>query len=510
MRFAAVIAICMSFASGSYFAFNLSHPRRFELADLTRARDVSPRGAPSETTETQPLPTPIQQRLETAAESTPEPATPAPSAPISQTAEISSSPPDESPPIFHKGLTPVWAPLIAGILPGLTGNSVPEITSETRDYSNGESNFREGLTPVWAPLIAGVLPDLPDNSVPEITSETRDYSNEESDGQMPSNEGAPELSGSNKAMIAAEQSATAEPAASPSETTGEASSKVAQEVPSTSDSTREPPSVAMLQPNNLPDLESSPEISPTPAASAELSTEKSGAAQQAVTLPAKSDERKIVIATPVPSPSHAIQQQPSPVGDISLSQSRADTRKSRELALARSSARLYSSTTSTVLKPQPPEQKTETEASAPPPPAPPPEVTPKSVSRERGGKTDVTGELQRFAASYVREQEKGDVANQESYYAGSVHFYKEGDLSWTRISAATRRFNRTSGPKRYSIAPANVHGPVDGGFFIVEQPYTWSKSNGGHVQTGRSVLRMRVIPSGRGGYKITSIEEVGK
>jgi hypothetical protein len=469
MRFAAVIAICISFASGSYFAFNLSHPRRFELADLTRARDVSPRGAPSETTETQPLPTPIQQRLETAAESTPEPATPAPSAPISQTAEISSSPPDESPPIFHKG-----------------------------------------LTPVWAPLIAGVLPDLPDNSVPEITSETRDYSNEESNGQMPSNEGAPELSGSNKAMIAAEQSATAEPAASPSETTGEASSKVAQEVPSTSDSTREPPSVAMLQPNNLPDLEGSPEISPTPAASAELSTEKSGAAQQAVTLPAKSDERKIVIATPVPSPSHAIQQQPSPVGDISLSQSRADTRKSRELALARSSARLYSSTTSTVLKPQPPEQKTETEASAPPPPAPPPEVTPKSVSRERGGKTDVTGELQRFAASYVREQEKGDVANQESYYAGSVHFYKEGDLSWTRISAATRRFNRTSGPKRYSIAPANVHGPVDGGFFIVEQPYTWSKSNGGHVQTGRSVLRMRVIPSGRGGYKITSIEEVGK
>jgi hypothetical protein len=30
------------------------------------------------------------------------------------------------------------------------------------------------------------------------------------------------------------------------------------------------------------------------------------------------------------------------------------------------------------------------------------------------------------------------------------------------------------------------------------------------VRTGKSVLRMRVIPAGRGHFKITSVEEIGQ
>jgi hypothetical protein len=80
MHFAAVAAICISFASGGYLAFNLSHPRSYVFPELARALENSPRSLPSAVTaETQPLQTPIQQRLETVtvAESTPEPA-PAP------------------------------------------------------------------------------------------------------------------------------------------------------------------------------------------------------------------------------------------------------------------------------------------------------------------------------------------------------------------------------------------------------------------------------------------------
>jgi hypothetical protein len=481
MRFAAVAAICISFASGSYLAFNLSHPRRYVFPDVARAPEISPRSLPSAVTaETQPLQTPIQQGPETVAvaESTPEPAAApaaAPSEPPLIPVEISSTAADESPQGFRVGLTPVWTPLIAGVLPGLAGNSVPAAPSEPRVTSNDE--------PITQPR---------------------------------SDQDAPDLSELNKSITAAEHALRPAPAASPSEFTGHASSEVAQGIPSTSDSTRESPSVAMLQPKDLPVPELSAEKSPTPSASTESSTDRAGTEQirreEAVApSPTKPDEpsAKIANAPPIPRPSQGIQQHPSPAGNISLTQSRENARKTREPVLPRSSARLYSSTTNTVLKPQPAEQKSEPEVSAPPPPPPAPDVASKSVNREPSGKTDVTGDLRRFAASYVRGQEKGDVANQEGYYAGSVHFYKEGDLSWTRIAAATRRFSQTSGPKHYSIAPANVHGPVDGGVWVVEQPYTWSKSNGAHVQTGRSVLRMRVIPSGRGGYKITSVEEVG-
>jgi hypothetical protein len=138
------------------------------------------------------------------------------------------------------------------------------------------------------------------------------------------------------------------------------------------------------------------------------------------------------------------------------------------------------------------------------------DVPSKSVNRDRGGGTDVAADLRRFAANYVREQEKDDVAGQERYYAGSVHFYGEGDLSWTRIAAATRRYHQNSRQRRYGISPASVRGPVDGGFWIVEQPYTWSKSDGTRVQTGKSVVRMRVVASGHGDFKITSVEEVGR
>jgi hypothetical protein len=92
-----------------------------------------------------------------------------------------------------------------------------------------------------------------------------------------------------------------------------------------------------------------------------------------------------------------------------------------------------------------------------------------------------------------------------------VHFYREGDLSLAGVEAATRRYRREQLSKRSEVAePAAATGPVNGGFFVIDQPVRWTQSEGTKVKQGRSVLRLRVVPIDHGGWKITSIDEVGK
>jgi hypothetical protein len=79
------------------------------------------------------------------------------------------------------------------------------------------------------------------------------------------------------------------------------------------------------------------------------------------------------------------------------------------------------------------------------------------------------------------------------------------------IVAATRRYHQDAHQRQYIISlSATAREPVNGGYWIVEQPFGWTKSNGTRVHTGRSVLRIRVIASGHGNFKITSIEEVSR
>ena len=92
-----------------------------------------------------------------------------------------------------------------------------------------------------------------------------------------------------------------------------------------------------------------------------------------------------------------------------------------------------------------------------------------------------------------------------------MHFYGEGDLSLAGVEAATRRYHRDQQSKRSEVAePAAATGPVNGGFYVIEQPVRWTQSQGSQVKRGRSVLRLRVVPIERGGWKITSIDEVSK
>jgi hypothetical protein len=198
-----------------------------------------------------------------------------------------------------------------------------------------------------------------------------------------------------------------------------------------------------------------------------------------------------------------------PTGNITLAESQERTRKAREISATRSSASLYSGIPTPPPKFPPAYQRHEAEASVPPPPAETPAPL-KSPTKERGGGTEIAQDLRRFAADYLRTDENENVEAQARYYAGSVHFYREGDLSWARIAAATQRYHRNSRQRRYVLSPASIRGPVDGGFWVVDQPFTWMKSDGIRTHTGRSVLRMRVIPVGRGNFKITSVEQVGQ
>jgi hypothetical protein len=124
---------------------------------------------------------------------------------------------------------------------------------------------------------------------------------------------------------------------------------------------------------------------------------------------------------------------------------------------------------------------------------------------------DLTENLQRFASDFVRANQNDNFAEQHRFFADSVHFYREGDLSLAGVEAATRRYRREQLSKRSEVAePAAATGPVNGGFFVIDQPVRWTQSEGTKVKQGRSVLRLRVLPINHGGWKITSIDEVGK
>jgi len=111
---------------------------------------------------------------------------------------------------------------------------------------------------------------------------------------------------------------------------------------------------------------------------------------------------------------------------------------------------------------------------------------------------------------FVRTGQAGGVAEQRRFYAESVHFYGEGNLSWASVAAATRRRHEENQKRLGAAAPAVVKGAADGGFYVVDQPVSWSRTDGSKQTRGRSILRLRVISTGRGGWKITSIEEVAQ
>jgi hypothetical protein len=122
-----------------------------------------------------------------------------------------------------------------------------------------------------------------------------------------------------------------------------------------------------------------------------------------------------------------------------------------------------------------------------------------------------SGDLRRFALAFLRSNQSGNVADQHRFYADSVHFYREGDLSWAGVEAATRRYHQERQNKRYGTeGTAAVKGPVDGGFYVVEQPVSWSREEGSRQIRGKSVLRLRVVPTSRGDWRITSIDEIGQ
>jgi hypothetical protein len=120
-----------------------------------------------------------------------------------------------------------------------------------------------------------------------------------------------------------------------------------------------------------------------------------------------------------------------------------------------------------------------------------------------------SGELQRFALDFVQTDRSRNVASEHRFYAESVHFFNEGDLSWSGVAAATRRYHLEN--KQFQVAGRPVvQGPVNGGFYIIEQPVSWSQKNGSSFLHGRSVLRLRVLATGKAGWKITSIEELSR
>jgi hypothetical protein len=222
--------------------------------------------------------------------------------------------------------------------------------------------------------------------------------------------------------------------------------------------------------------------------------------------------RPVVIATPVPistpgvetlpSPSIAtatpgVQQDSGPRGYITVESKIAPPRTRPGTGHVQKSA-----------QPWPDVQQT--------PPAPKESFAKAAdVPAEGGGTPEKvgqrpSGELQRFAMDFVQTDVSRNVASERRFYADSVHFFNEGNLSWSGVAAATRRYHDNQN-KQFQVAGTPVvKGPVNGGFYVIEQPVSWSQKQGSVLLRGRSILRLQVLAAGRAGWKITSIEEVGR
>jgi hypothetical protein len=141
-------------------------------------------------------------------------------------------------------------------------------------------------------------------------------------------------------------------------------------------------------------------------------------------------------------------------------------------------------------------------------------VESSTVQRTKGHDSpspDFSDTLQQFASDFVRANQTDNIAEEYRFFAESVHFYREGDLSLASVVAATQRHHRDQQAKRSEPeGPAVATGPVNGGFFVIQQPVRWSQAQGSKVTQGRSVLQLRVVPINHGGWKITSIDEVEK
>ena len=522
MRSLSIASVCITFACVGYLIFDFSRPKRVKSSHLALKLETLPH--PDESTpavQVQPSQSPLSQRLREAGASRPLPAVPSVTATGLSPPIVQPQPTVAFPSIAEKSVpsrveqTAVWVPFAIGISPGQAGDlaaesllkqeasatPMPVLLAQSKEDERTSPELQNSVTAAQ-PLSK---PEAGASPVPVLPTQSKE------DERTP-----PELRNS---MTAAQPTPTPETVANLA--SGSTQTDTADGVPhdaSTSSSTPESPPIAIVQPSDLrvPEIP----VSSPPLANAESSTHDSGNperkerkenAREETGAPSKlnqvSAKPALAVANPTPSPKV---RQPTPVANISLTQSRENARKTRERELARSSTNLYVSVPTPSPRSPPAEQRTEAEPSAPPPPVEIPSPA-KSVNRERKGDGDVAGDLRRFAANYLRADEKENVADQERFYAGSVHFHGEGDLSWTRIAAATRRYHQNAHQRRYTISQAaSVRGPVDGGFWIVEQPYAWTKSDGARVQTGRSVLRMRVVPSGHGDFKITSVEEVGR
>jgi hypothetical protein len=167
--------------------------------------------------------------------------------------------------------------------------------------------------------------------------------------------------------------------------------------------------------------------------------------------------------------------------------------------------------TSTLAQPRP-AKRAEHRASAEDTPLEPRERAAKTADVDGPPPTsaDQSDQLQSFASDFVRSEGSENIGEQRRFYAESVHFYHEGDLSWAGVAAATRRYRQDRQNKQFRASgAATVKGPVDGGFYLVDQAVSWTRLEGSSQVRGRSLLRLRVLPSSTG-WKITSIEEVGQ
>jgi hypothetical protein len=130
---------------------------------------------------------------------------------------------------------------------------------------------------------------------------------------------------------------------------------------------------------------------------------------------------------------------------------------------------------------------------------------------DRSPSRELSENIQRFASDFVRANQTEDFREQHRFFADSVHFYREGDLSLAGVEAATRRYRRDQQSKHPEVAgPAVATGPVNGGFFVIQQPVRWTESQGSKITRHQSVLHLRVVPVSHGDWKITSIDETNR
>lgn len=137
-----------------------------------------------------------------------------------------------------------------------------------------------------------------------------------------------------------------------------------------------------------------------------------------------------------------------------------------------------------------------------------PEPSPEIPAESPSGPQSLSPEtVTNFVQSYLRDNEKNDLARQLSYYAYPVDYFTHGEVGKDFVTRDNRRYMQRWPERTYQLsAPVKFAAGPKAGETVVEFPIAFKVRNSQHKVSGRTRNFWTIRPEGDG-LKIFAIKE---